>query len=94
MKRSRERILEEARNYIPHDIERKGLDTSKMIELHDLMQRGVVDIGPFPDHSAPLEDIRYKGPDAEELGAEILARTNGHNGGDMPKLRPDYRLTQ
>lgn len=87
---SRERLLQQAANVQP-ERKGKGLDSDKMLELHDQIARGVVDIGPFPDHTAPIEDIRYQGPSAEELGIEILARTNGHSitNRDLPELWTD-----
>lgn len=99
MKSPRQRILEEAHSYVPYDTERKGLDVLKMTELHDLIERGVVDIGPTTDHSEPVKDIRYMGPDAEELGAAILARSNGNGNGnghnrDLPELRNVNRVPE
>jgi hypothetical protein len=94
MKGARELLLELAKNPPPERVG-KGLDLAKMVELHEQIARGVIDIGPFPDHTSPTKDLRYKGPSAEELGAKLLARTNGHTPKlrDMPKLRDDYRDT-
>jgi hypothetical protein len=55
---SRDRIFEEEKNYIPHDLSRKGLNPELMEELHNKIATGEIDVGHKPDHTEPVKDIR------------------------------------
>lgn len=74
----REWLLDQERTFVPEK-PRKGLDSAKMEQLHNDIATGAIDVGPKPDHSKPIKDIRYKGPSAIELGLEILSNQNGHS---------------
>lgn len=62
-----------------------GPDPAKQQLLHRQIEEGLVDIGPFPDHSGPVPDLRPK-QSGEELGEFLFAKRNGHRS-SMPELR-------
>lgn len=65
-----------------------GPNAEKQQELHDKIVSGEIDIGPVPDHSAPVKDIRPKYDGEEAYLIHKASRNGSHiDVRAMPELR-------